>query len=130
MAGLLASSLPTRAPPALGRAGRPSCRPLAARRLAQPPRGLFGGNKEARGVSGAVRSGPGPNGAGRALVPAAPPNRQPTAASEAPTPPPMPATPPPQGGGGGNPFANMGGLMENMRKAQEEAARVQKELSE
>ena len=63
-------------------------------------------------------------------MPAAPPNRQPTAASEAPTPPPMPATPPPQGGGGGNPFANMGGLMENMRKAQEEAARVQKELSE
>ena len=33
-------------------------------------------------------------------------------------------------GGGGNPLANLGGLMENMKKAQEEAAKVQKELSE
>jgi DNA-binding YbaB/EbfC family protein len=32
-------------------------------------------------------------------------------------------------GGGGNPLANIGGLMENMRKAQEEAAKVQAELS-
>jgi hypothetical protein len=32
--------------------------------------------------------------------------------------------------GGGNPLANLGGLMENMKKAQEEAAKVQKELSE
>lgn len=43
---------------------------------------------------------------------------------------PRPSSSLPQaGGGGGNPFANMGGLMENMRKAQEEAARVQVELS-
>ena len=36
-------------------------------------------------------------------------------------------------GGGKNPLAglgNIGGIMENMRKAQEEAAKVQKELSE
>ena len=36
-------------------------------------------------------------------------------------------------GGGGNPFANMGNLMENMKKAQEmvkvEAERVQEELA-
>jgi hypothetical protein len=31
--------------------------------------------------------------------------------------------------GGGNPLANIGGLMENMRKAQEEAQKVQRELS-
>eukprot|EP00238_Polyblepharides_amylifera_P011342 CAMPEP_0196595462 /NCGR_PEP_ID=MMETSP1081-20130531/81207_1 /TAXON_ID=36882 /ORGANISM="Pyramimonas amylifera, Strain CCMP720" /LENGTH=157 /DNA_ID=CAMNT_0041920047 /DNA_START=108 /DNA_END=581 /DNA_ORIENTATION=- len=38
------------------------------------------------------------------------------------------------GGGGGNPFANMGGMMEQIKKAQElvqvEAVKVQKELAE
>lgn len=52
--------------------------------------------------------------------------RPPAVSPCAPTPPPHQNT---QGGGGGNPFANMSGIMENMRKAQEEAARVQVELS-